>query len=73
MRRTDAPQVGAQRIERPNFRTLRAVAMPWARLEIAERFAIHVIELSKQLDHMAVRIFVVRLSRSTTDRPITFV
>jgi hypothetical protein len=37
----DAPKIGGRRVLRPHLRPLRIIAMPRARLEVAERFVVH--------------------------------
>ena len=37
----DAPKIGGRRVLRPYLRPLRIIAMPRARLEVAERFVVH--------------------------------
>src|SRR6516164_8344063 len=52
--RHDAPEIGGGRILRPHLGTLRTVAMPRPRLEIAE-FFVHAVELGEGLGDQAVR------------------
>src|SRR5689334_23787434 len=58
-RRARAPQVRGRRIFRPHLRPLRVVAMPGARLEIAELFVLHQIEFAKQLGDQSIRAAVI--------------
>src|SRR5262249_10846915 len=47
LRRHRPPQITSRWILGPDLRPLRIVAMPWMRLEIAERLVLHLIEFGK--------------------------
>src|SRR5690349_19025512 len=49
-----APDIGLARD--PGLRPLRGVLVPGPRLEIAELFVLHLVELAVKLDHLIVRI-----------------
>ena len=52
----------------PHLGNLRAVAMPWPRVEVAELLVEHLVELGEQLDDLIVRIAVV--SVDVVARPV---
>src|SRR5438876_8542787 len=54
-----APQVRGLRRLRPGLRTLRVIPMPWPRLEVAERFIFHQVELGEELGDHSVRAAVI--------------
>src|SRR5437899_3081764 len=53
-----APDV-TRRVAAPDLGPLRAIAMPGARIEIAERFIHHLVELGEQLDDLVVGVAVI--------------
>src|SRR5262249_22541110 len=52
----------------PHFRHLRMVAVPWPRLEVAELFVEHFIELGEHLDDLVVGIAMVGID--VVSRPV---
>src|SRR5216683_1880263 len=72
VRRHRAPQVCSFRSLRPGFRALRIVAVPGARIKIAERFILHLIELGEQLGDQSVRASMISekvMADAVTARP----
>src|SRR5689334_1418144 len=65
--RRRAPDVG-RRTRLPDFRALRTVAMPGARLEVAQLLILHLVELAEQLDHLIIRLAII--DRDVMARPM---
>src|SRR6516164_7876021 len=62
----EAPII-AQRIRPPDLGTLRAVLVPGARIEPAERFVLHLIHLAEELDPDLVGVAVIDRDVVTDD------
>src|SRR5215831_3272232 len=56
--RAEAPVV-AQRVRAPHLGPLRAILMPGARIEIAERLVLHQVHLAEELDSHLVGVAVI--------------
>src|SRR5436853_4150213 len=57
--RHNAPQIGGHRVVGPHLGTLRIIAMPWPRLEIAE-LLVHPVKLGEELSDQTGRTAMIR-------------